>query len=233
MVQTIPGSLWKVIDEINHHYFFGKKIPLQKKRHLASWIADRIHLKNGYFGLFAPTEHDFENTVRTFTGEPITSGAGKAHVLGEEALNALVLLNVHNTHVTKAKEEAAHIIDERILMNESENKWCGFYCCGKCTVSYWRNLLRNSLPFSKPRLQNGLEILKKQQDGKGRWKRFPFYYTAFALDEMQQDQIKHELLYIKPALERVSNRHFSNDQYGMRKEYLIKTLLCKARKAEE
>lgn len=230
MNHSIPISLWDTVDHINHSYYFRESIPTKRKRELATWIADRMDEKEGYFGLFAPTPHDFENTVCTYTGEPVTSKAGKAHLLGEEALHSLVLLNVHNTHVDKAKEVAVNIIHDIMLQNEVEGKWCGFFCCGKCTVSYWRNLIHESIPFSRPRLMKGLEDLKSLRDGNGRWKRFPFYYTALSLGDMPTDMSKEEILYIKPTLERLSRRSHKNDRYGIRKEYLIRTLLCKARK---
>ncbi|MDD4029796.1 MAG: hypothetical protein PHX86_08880, partial [Caldisericia bacterium] len=122
------------------------------------------------------------------------------------------------------------IIHDIMLQNEVEGKWCGFFCCGKCTVSYWRNLIHESIPFSRPRLMKGLEDLKSLRDGNGRWKRFPFYYTALSLGDMPTDMSKEEILYIKPTLERLSRRSHKNDRYGIRKEYLIRTLLCKARK---
>jgi hypothetical protein len=230
MNHSIPNSLWGTVDQINHSYYFRETIPTKRKRELASWIADRIQEEGGYNGLFAPTNHDYENTVRTFTGEPVTSRAGKAHLLGEEALHSLVLLNVHNTHVDKAKEVAINIIHDIVLQNEVEGKWCGFFCCGKCTVSYWRNLIHESIPFSRPRLMKGLEDLKSLRDGNGRWKRFPFYYTLLAIGDMSSEMVKDELLYIRPVLERLSRRSHTKDSYRIRKEYLIRTLLCKAKK---
>ncbi|MCK5848266.1 MAG: hypothetical protein KAH01_03610 [Caldisericia bacterium] len=230
MWQPVSNSLSEVVDEINHSVFFREPIDEKRKSNLANWISSRIHKSGGYNGLFAPTEKDLNGPIKTFTGELVTSVAGKAHLLGEEALNALVSLNIHTKDIDKSIEDATNIIDAMIKENETEDKYCGFFCCGKCTVSYWRNLINNRLSNSKERLTQGLIDLEENRDQKGRWKRFPFYYTSYVLDETPIDSIKRQLRYIEPVLQRISKRKFSNDKYGIRRKYIVKTLLCKTKK---
>jgi hypothetical protein len=232
MLQTFSNSLSDVVDEINHSIFFKEPIKIKRKKNLADWISSRMHQIGSYSGLFAPTEKDFNDPIQTFTGEAVTSYAGKAHLLGEEALNALIALNVHSKDIDDAIDDAANIVNNLIKRDETENEYCGFFCCGKCTVSYWRNLINERLPHSKERLAQGLINLEQNRDQKGRWKRFPFYYTAYVLDEMPMDTIKNQLEYIMPVLQRVSRRKFSSDKYGIRRKYIVKTLLCKAKKLQ-
>jgi hypothetical protein len=41
-----------------------------------------------------------------------------------------------------------------------------------------------------------------------------------------------QLEYVKPVLQRVSKRKYSSDKYGIRRKYIVKTLLCKAKKLQ-
>jgi hypothetical protein len=106
-------SLSQTLDHLNDCFFSGKMIPDDEKRATADWIAARQGLKGAYAHMFAPTEKDYREGVRVFTGELIQSGAATGHVMGEEACRALLLLNVADPAVTHALEQAHAGILER------------------------------------------------------------------------------------------------------------------------
>jgi hypothetical protein len=89
MVFFDESSLSETINHVLHAELFNEEIPMREKERIAVWIANRRGIKGSYQGLFAPTEADFKGKATLFTGEPITSGAATAHILGEEAMGLL------------------------------------------------------------------------------------------------------------------------------------------------
>jgi hypothetical protein len=69
-----PNSLAATIDAINEAYFFEKPLPKSQKEKAAKWIANRQGLPHSYRGLFAPTERDFRQGFKLFTGERVRTG---------------------------------------------------------------------------------------------------------------------------------------------------------------
>ena len=71
-------SLGKTLDAINDALFFKKQIPQEEACRTARWIAGRQGLPTSYAGMFAPTNEDYNEGVRLFTGERISSRVGTA-----------------------------------------------------------------------------------------------------------------------------------------------------------
>lgn len=136
-------SLGATIDAVDAAFFFGRTVSKSAQTEAANWIAARQGLPRSYAGMFAPTQDDFRNGITLFTGERITTRAGIAHVLGEEACRALILLNVAGAPVRKALDSASEGIMTRLRV--CDDRGPGFYCCGRCTVALWRHLAAGGL----------------------------------------------------------------------------------------
>lgn len=212
-----PGSLGDTIDAINDAAFFGRDVPLAARRAVALWVADRQGLPGAYAGMFAPTESDYAFGALTFTGEPVTSGAGTGHMLSEESCRALYKFSAEAPEIHAIPEvrdalaRARRGIFKRLAEGEVQGIWSGVYCCGTCSVALWRHLLVSGQEDDVRRLENGLLELKRYRDGKGRWKRFPFYYTLLTLGEMDLPGAKAEIEYASPVIDRVLRRFLKVD----------------------
>jgi len=213
-------SLVKTIDNINNSMFFKVPIPKNEKESVAAWIVTRLGQKGSYGGLFAPTVSDVRDPIRIFTGEVITSNASRSHIMGEEAMRVLKKLQIKSPEATLALEKSKDIM-ETILRREKS----GMFCCGNCSVAYWRSLNSGCLDYSEERLSNGLKILKSLRDGKGRWRRFPFYYTLLALSEIDLPGVKEEFQYASQSMERTLNKTSKVDPYGSRRKRLVEGIL--------
>lgn len=209
-------SLAKTIDNLNDSFFYGKKIPVKEKKEVAEWIASRQGLPKSYANMFAPTVADFKSGIKVFTGDRVTSGAATGHILGEETCRALILLNDKRKSVKNSLELATESMLERLDINRVK----GTYCCGTCTCSYWRHLIVGGLKDQEKELVAGIKNLKKHRDGKGRWRRYPFYYTLLALSEIDFSSVKSELKYAAPVMERAMKRT-PNDKYSQRRHDLM------------
>ena len=152
----------------------------------------------------------------------ILTSASARHILGEEASRALRLLRVQDRRVTSALAAANEGL-LRCLARAAEDprkRNPGLYCCGKCSVGMWRNLLAGGLDRREERLQRGALHLHSVRDGEHGWRKFPFWYTVLALSEMEHREATTELKYAAPALEHAASRASSSGVYARRRQQL-------------
>ena len=215
------ASLSQTVDAINAAHFDGRALAASERAQAARWIAARQGLPGSYGGTFAGFPSERSKGIVLFTGERITSASAR-HILGEEASRALRLLRVRDRRVTRALEAA----DEglmRCLARAAEDprkRNPGLYCCGKCSVGLWRNLLAGGLNRREERLRRGALHLRSARDGEHGWRRFPFWYTVLALSEMDSGEAKTELKYAAPALERAASRAVPSAVHARRRQEL-------------
>jgi len=216
-------SLNATLDAVDDALFHGRRLSKAERTDAARWIAGRQGLPGSYSGMFAPTTQDFETGVRFFTGERLPTRAGTAHVLGEEACRALILLDVKEAVVQDALKRATDGIMERVAkINEPRR---GTYCCGKCTVAYWRHLAVGGLEYPERRLAAGMKVLKSRRDGEGKWGIYPFYYTLLALSEIDLPSARKETQYAAPVCERILKRKPKDDKFDVRRRLLAERAL--------
>jgi hypothetical protein len=220
-------SLAGTIDAVNDALFFGGRIPKNEARRTALWLAGRQGLPKSYAGMFAPTDRDYAEGIRLFTGERITSGAATAHILGEETCRVLLLLEVDLEEASAALVRATHSMDDRLSQSESERGSRGFFCCGSCTASLWRHLAAGGLTKGRERLAAGVNVLKEYRNRDGGWRRFPFYYTLLALTEMNGRSALEEMRYAAPRLEQMLKRRGRGDRFDMRRRAVAERILAR------
>jgi hypothetical protein len=188
------ASLSKTLDAIHAAHFEGRTLTAFERGRAARWIAGRQGLAGAYGGTFAGFPSERSRGIVLFTGERIASASAR-HILGEEASRALRQLRVRDPKVTRALERA----DDGLLgcleraAEDPRNSNPGLYCCGKCSVGLWRNLLAGGLDRHEERLRRGALHLRSMRDGEHQWRRFPFWYTVLALSEMDSAEARLEV----------------------------------------
>ena len=219
-------SLSQTVDAINAAHFEGRTLTAAERGQTARWIAARQGLPGAYGGTFAGFPSERSKGIVLFTGERIASASAR-HILGEEASRTLRQLRVRDPNVTRALEGA----DSGLLRcleraaEDPRNGNPGLFCCGKCSVGLWRNLLAGGLDRREERLRRGASHLRSMRDGEQQWRRFPFWYTVLALSEMDSAEARAELTYAAPALERAASRAVPSAVYARRRhEIAVRTL---------
>ncbi len=220
-------SLARLVDEVNQSFFYGETLNDFRHRELAVVISSTVGKPGSYAGMFAPSDADLELGVKTFTGEWLRSRAGIRHVLGEEACRSLILLNTPDADTRTALAQATHGMIQRLNQSEADGHALGMYCCGTCSVAYWRHLAVGGLDRNEERLAAAIEALRTCRTGDGRWKRFPFYYALLALGEMNPDLALDEMRYAAPVLERLTKHTPLNGQYSERRRMLLERILAR------
>jgi hypothetical protein len=220
-------SLSQTINQAYHAELFQIKISKEEKEATVSWMLNRAGQPGSYSGLSAPTKSDFKLGATMFTGEKITSGAATAHILGEDALSIISRWKLADKALQR--DIASLSSQWSLKMDENERqqgKPMGMFCCGKCSLAYWRGLLAGTMPRAQERLSQGLKLLQADRDGKGRWKRFPFYNTLWVLGEIPDPKAIKELHYAAPSMERFLKRTSSSDQqFDLRNRKIIEGIL--------
>lgn len=218
-------SLSQTIDAINEAFFYKRSLHKDEREEAAQWIATRQGKSGAYGSMFAPTDRDFREGIKVFTGERITSNAAIGHILGEEACRALILLHVRGKEVDHALQAASHGMLK--FLYRTRDKRRGFYCCGACTSALWRHLAVGGLDHAQERLRRGIRVLRMKRDGTGRWKNFPFYYTLLALSEIDLPAALEEMRYSANVCERLLKRLPEDDKTSQRRRSLIEKILAR------
>jgi hypothetical protein len=220
------ASLSQTVDAIHAAQFDGGTLTVTERAQAARWIAARQGLPGAYGGTFAGFPSERAKGIVLFTGERVASASAR-HILGEEASRALRQLRVRDPNVTRALENADSGM-MRCLERAAEDPRHdnpGLFCCGKCSVGLWRNVLAGGLDRREERLRRGASHLRSMRDGEQQWRRFPFWYTVLALSEMDSAEARAELTYAAPALERAASRAVPPAVYARRRHQLaVRTL---------
>jgi len=216
-------SLSETVDAVNEATFFGHAISAPDRREVARWIAARQGAPGAYGQLFAGFPSESASGIRLFTGERVTSASAR-HILGEESCRALLLLESDDAMATAALNRAmAWIIDrvEKAASYAPRNN-AGVFCCGKCTVGVWRNILVGGFDRPDQRLRLGLAKLHSMRDGKGEWRAFPFWYTVLALADMDLDEARTELRYASARINAEAKRAAGASPFAKRRNALAR-----------
>jgi hypothetical protein len=220
------ASVSQTVDAINAALFEGRALAAAERREAARWIAARQGLPGCYAGTFAGFPSERSKGIALFTGERITSASAR-HILGEEASRVLRLLRVRDGSVTRALAASDDGLAQCLVRAAQDPRYRnpGLYCCGKCSVGLWRNLLSGGLDRHEERLRGGALHLRSVRDGEHGWRTFPFWYTVLALSEMESGEAKAELRHAAPQLERTAKRAVPSAAYARRRhELAVRTL---------
>jgi hypothetical protein len=220
-----PGSLAQTVYNYNDRILFEKPVSAAEKTELAAFLADLQGLPGSYHELFAVQPEDEKNTARLYTGEPLNSNAALQHILGEEALSALLHINSQIPQAQEVVQKALSSMMAFTGMLKQQPPY--FFCCGKCTAAVWRVLQKVDLPEANIFMQQGLKILRDMRLGDGKWQRFPFYYTLYALIGIPCSE--EELIYAAPAVEKSLQYLHKDDIFHQRKRKIAEQVLSSIR----
>ncbi|MBN2461316.1 MAG: hypothetical protein JXB60_06880 [Candidatus Cloacimonetes bacterium] len=220
----VETSLAQTIENFEEKLFYRRPLTTAAKRELCYWLETRLGKSGSYNGMFAPTAKDFQEGIVLFSGDRVSSRAAIGHILGEEACRLLLIFSPDIRETIPLYKSAVREMLLLLRKGDTRRRASGFYCCGTCTCALWRHLLAGGFDNQKMRLYDGIKILKKSRDGKGGWKRFPYYYTLMTFLDFDRNMIREELEYGLPRLERLQKRKAQNI-YQERRIDLIERLL--------
>ena len=214
-------SLAKTVDSLNADLFNGRPPTEVEVEAFASWVLGRQWTAGRFAGAFAPTEGDLKAGVRLFTGELLKTQLAARNILTAEVARGLFLLVPATPGVREALERA-----NQWLLGMCFADSCVLGECAQSTLGWMRYLAAGALDDAEGRLEAHLQVLSQYRDGRGRWKRFPFYYTLLALSEITLPAAVAEMQYAAPACERSLRRWGTEGRFTSRQKVLLERVLA-------
>ena len=191
-------SLIITVDRFNEAVFLEKDWRKEAES-IVAWVSDRLGC--GYAGSFAMTENDWQRPFHLFTGEKITTRAGRSHVIAQETNRMFEIIEKETGDSIEAKTISEERLARRIFEDErSIALSTGDYCCGTCSVSLWRCMSAGGYSQFGEALPRGLKTLARYREETGGWRRYPFYYTMLGLIGITRKVAADELRYHTPLI---------------------------------
>jgi hypothetical protein len=223
MQLVVEMSLVATVDAVNAAVFSGTKLSAVERAPAARFISARQGQPGAYRGLFAPLPGEPRRSMLLFTGEAVTTGAGSTHILGQEALRALQLLDAGGRAAQEALQRAQASMQP--FLDEPQNAGRGMFCCGKCSVAVWRAMAAGAYSGGAAFIERGLRSLAEHHDDRGHWRCFPFWYTVLALSGLPGAAGRAELRYCAAGLERSLRRRATDEIYSQRRRLVAQRAL--------
>ena len=234
-----PHSLSQTLDALSAALFFHQNIPTEQARKACAFIASRYALPTAYAGTFALFPAERRAGIRLFTGERGTN-AGARHIAAQEACRVLLRLHPRPAAIRTTLRAAGLILLQRVgpaaprdpKPDDGQLHWNwdyrgGTYCCGPCTVAFWRHLLAGGYDHHAPRLARGLACLRTLRKGGHSWRSFPYWYTLSALVEMPPTRpALDEMRFAAPRCQSAASRHPA-DPIAQRRAEIARRLLAR------
>lgn len=225
--------LVETLEAVNEAFFLGIPIPSGRRRETARFIASRQGLPGAYADTFALDEEERRVGIQLFTGERATNAAAR-HIAGQEACRVLRLLDVRDPTVRQALDAATAHLAQRIgpvRQPTGGSHWFdhylgGVYCCGRCSVAFWRHVTAGGFDDPAGRLTLGLRCLRTRRREDHTWAVFPFWYTLSALIEMPADLVRPELRHVAPRLETALKRRSGTPPHAQRRQEIARRALA-------
>jgi len=212
------SSLAATLDAVNEALFNDRSLSKAEKEEAAGWIAGRQVEAGQQAGLFAPTKDDYQEGVKLFTGERLRTKLAARNILTAEAARVLILISMGGDILEHT---------DRWLLEQCFSSTCTVGECAHSAVGLMRYLAAGGLADSEKRLNAHITVLSRHRDGKGRWKRFPFYYTLLALSETDLPAAVEEMRYAAPACERFLRRSPKDDGFALRQRDVVERVLAR------
>ena len=155
-------SLSQTVDAVNEAAFFRREVSAQERKRTAAWLAARHALDGAYAGTFALFDQERRDGIRLFTGERATCASAR-HIIGQETCRALRWLNdpAAADALAQASASLAKCVGPAAPRGpkpaDGQMHWLwpyrgGTYCCGQCSVGFWRHLLAGGYDTPETRL---------------------------------------------------------------------------------
>lgn len=220
----VPIGLASAVDCANEIIFYQKSTTPQEKKRLVNCFLSHQRRIGAHAGLFAPSDEDLAAGIRLFTGERLHTHLGPRNVLSAETVRACLLLGLQASPINGNLKQA------RLKLSGScfAAQYCVLGECAHSAVGFMRLLASDSDHDAMQRLSHHIKVLSSLRNGKGGWKRFPYYYTLLALSEINLTAAVEELRYAVPMFEKsIKRQSLLEPKFIRRRQQLLKNVLAK------
>jgi hypothetical protein len=184
------NSLYRTVQNAARFLYQGGILTEDDQDLLVDHILNHQNRYKGF--LFYPTILEREDGIRLISGETPRTRLLANNSVELETLRLLALLGQERASVLEVFSEA----DLRL----KEQCFAGVCLTGECpaaSIAYLRYLTARDPYQYAAEIRHGLEIVKQNRSGNGRWKKFPFRFTLLWLTDLPLDFSGEELEYTR------------------------------------
>jgi hypothetical protein len=202
MMDVMENSLYQTVTDAAAHLFLGGTFVPAERDELAAWILAHQNRQRGFS--FYPMVAERERGIRLLSGERLQTTLAADNAVEMETLRLLALIQPHAPQVQRLFQAA-----ERRLSGVCYGRVCSKGECAHASLSVLRYHTARGAERSAGMIRRGLEALRGDRTGTGKWRSFPFYYTLLWLAELPDgldEGARVELSYARGRCERLLSR---------------------------
>ena len=214
------ASLAGTIDTVNVCMAEGEPLLPAEREEVVEWLLVRQVVSGRNSGMFTPFPGEYKAGVHLFTGERLRTRIAARNVLTLEAARILSALAGTRADVRNALSRTSMAMGHACFAVSH----CVIGECAHSSIAFMRSAASDRSGDHRKWIEDHLHVIREHRGGKGRWRRFPFYYTLLALLEVGTPSANAELMYARPACDRVIGRSSCSSFSPRRKRILERVL---------
>jgi hypothetical protein len=183
-------SLHQTVIRAAGFLFEGGRYVAAEEIQLANWILARQNRQKGF--VFFPTPEDEEDGLRLLSGEKPRTKLLARNALELETLRLLALIEPKDAAVERLQQEVGQRLSRLCFAQV-----CKTGECAHASIAYLRYRMAAGGREATSQFEHGLQVLKQDRDGDGRWRKFPFWFTLLWLVELPAEMAQEELAYTR------------------------------------
>jgi hypothetical protein len=172
------------------YLFKGGELSLQEKDGLLDYLLARQNRQKGF--VFHLSAEELVDDIHLISGEKPRTKLLKANAVELETLRLLALLGGDRPDVQQLIQTANSRLEKQCFANV-----CLTGDCVGASVAYLRYISSRQAGPWELQVRHGMEILKENRSGDGRWSRFPYFFTLLWLVELPRTISKAEIRYTR------------------------------------
>lgn len=189
---TQPPYLYQTVLKAAEFIFNGGNYSLTERNDLVEVIISSINRQKGF--VFFPTALEREMGIRLISGEKPRTQLLANNAVELETLRLLALLQPEHPTVQELFLEAGQRLEKQCFANV-----CLVGECAGASIAYLRYLSARGLGNNRAKITHGLNCLKQDRSGNGRWHHFPYRFTLRWLSELPSEVVGYERTYVEKA----------------------------------
>ncbi len=192
-------SLYQTVLNAAVFLFKGGEFSGEEKESLIDYVLTRQNRTKGY--VFRPTADELAGGVHLISGEKPRTKLLAKNAVELETLRLLALLGDGKAEVQEVFQAAEKRLDKTCF-----SRVCLTGDCVGASIAYLRYITARDPNNGSERIRHGLDLLKENRTGDGKWGKFPYFFTLLWLEELPAIFAHEELAYTREA----ARRYFQN-----------------------
>lgn len=194
------AQFWSMVDVLNEAFFYSQPVKAEQRvsigKSLSAWLTPLVEAMETHASWV-----DALDSAVLYSGERLKTGFAARYILLLEGGLTLFRFGLGSAAEIRLLQRVGRVAQKTCFAQQ-----CLKGECAVATIAWMRWLGAGLSPAAQPGVEHFLGLLMENRDGKGRWMRFPFFYTLLALEELTHLAARRERQYALQACLRFLNK---------------------------